>query len=137
MQTRESAPASGVVFIVSSFRDGDGAYFDRTDCRAYSKPCTFGMACVGWICGAAGFASTTGAAACGTVGASAGLACTSADCCGGSGAGLAASGFISPARGGAAVGIGTEGVRLATCGMDAGGRGGPLTALTVGGPTGP
>jgi hypothetical protein len=34
--------------------------------RTYSSPCTFGISCVGWICGAAGFASTVaGAATCG------------------------------------------------------------------------
>src|SRR5438034_11336435 len=111
----------------------------RGDAAHYSSPCTFGISCVGWICGAAGFASTVaGAATCGGVCASVGLACTAADCCAGAAVGLAASGFASPARGGAALGIGTEGVRLATCGTDAGGRGGPPTVLTGGGaPTAP
>src|SRR6266436_9989501 len=101
--------------------------------RTYSSPCTFGISCVGWICGAAGFASTVvGAATRGAVCGSAGFACADADCCAGAGAGWAASGFASLSRGGAVLGKGTEGVRLATCGTGAGGRGGPRTALTGG-----
>src|SRR5437773_11761974 len=47
----------------------------RGDAAHYSSPCIFGISCVGWICGAAGFASTVaGAATCGGVCASAGLA---------------------------------------------------------------
>src|ERR1700693_2210716 len=91
----------------------------------YSSPCTFGISWVGRICGAAGFASTAaGAATCGAGGRSAGFIWTAADCCAGSGAGLAASGFISSVlRGGDAFGVGTSGVRLATFGTEAGGRG--------------
>src|SRR5712672_4243757 len=116
----------------------DGAV-ERCSRSYHSSPCTFGISCVGWICGAAGFASTVaGATTCGGVCGLAGLACTAADCCVGAGAGSAASGVDSPLRGGAALGIGTDGVPLATCGIDAGGRGGPRTALTGGSdPTAP
>jgi hypothetical protein len=92
----------------------------------YSSPCTFGISCVGSICGAAGLASTAaGAAACGVACALAGFGCTAADCCAGSGAGLSANGFTSPACGGGGFGVGTGGVRLATLGIGRGGRGTP------------
>ena len=83
-------------------------------------------------------ASTTGGAACGVAGVSAGFVCTAADCCVGSGAGFSASGFTSLVRGGDAFGIGTVGgVWLATFGTEAGGRGGPLKLLIGGsGPAG-
>jgi len=54
--------------------------------------------------------------------------CVAADRCTGSGAGWAANGAGSAARG-EAFGIGTEGVRLATLGIDIGGRGAPRTWL--------
>ena len=77
-------------------------------------------------------------------GASAGFACIAADCCAGSdrlgGDGLhrdLAARRLA-ARGGIAFGSGTDGVRLATCGTDAGGRGTPVTGFIGGsGPTGP
>jgi len=109
--------------------------------RDYSSPCAFGITCVGWICGV-GFASTIGTADGGFAGTSAGVAWTAADCCAGSGAGLAAngliSGFTSPACGGDAFGSGTAGMRLATRGTEAGGRGTPLKLLIGGSdPVGP
>ena len=59
-----------------------------------------------------------------------GLACGACACCVAGAAGLAAATGASP-RGGAAFGSGT--VRLATCGIEAGGRGGPLRTMVGGG----
>lgn len=104
----------------------------------YSNPCTFGISLVGWIC-TGGFASITAGGVAGGV-AAAGFACAT-DCGAGSegfaGSEAGLSGVLaavagSPGRRGIAFGSGTAGVRLATWGTDAGGRGGPLTALTGG-----
>src|SRR5438105_3476433 len=73
------------------------------------------------ICGARLGSSTAGALACGAVGAGAGFAWTAADCWAGR----------------IVLGNGTEGVRLATGGIEAGGRGRLPTGPTGGGPTGP
>src|SRR5665213_246703 len=107
----------------------------------HSSPCTFGISLVGWICGA-GLASITAG---GAAGIAAGFAC--AIDCGVGSEGFAGSEVLSEAlaaaivgsagRCGIAFGSGTAGMRLATCGTDAGGRGGPLTALTGGTSAGP
>jgi len=91
---------------------------------AHSSPCTLGIGCVGRIGGVTGLASVAGSATCAAA-VSAGFACTAADCCGGC-AGLSASGLSSALRDGAGFGIGTTGARLASFGIEAGGRGGSL-----------
>ena len=88
---------------------------------AHSSPCTLGIGGVGWI-GGAGLASAIGGAAPGVSG---GFACTAADCCGGC-AGFSPSGLSSALRQGGGFGIGTAGKRLASFGIEAGGRGGSI-----------
>src|SRR5436190_7277021 len=74
------------------------------------------------ICGARLGSITAGALACGAIGAGAGFAAwTAADCWAGR----------------IVFGTGAEGVRLATDGIEAGGRGRLPTGPTGGGPTGP
>ena len=109
----------------------------------YSSPCTFGMASVGWICGS-GLASVGAVAGfCGDfatsagLGGAAGLACIAIDCAGnaafGAALGGAAASGASPVRGGLDFGNGVCGVRLATWGTGAGGRGAPRRFEFVGG----
>ena len=120
--------------------------FSRTRVDQFN-PCTSGISWVGRICGVARFASTAGGGlawgvpACTPVCESRGFASTAADRCGGSAAGFAAADFdaaefTSPACEGDALGNGTAALRLAACGIEAGGRG-PLLIAFSGGPTGP
>ena len=104
-------------------------------CKGYSSPCAAGMAWVGWIAGwglawptvvvdgaGATLACAAGGGLAGAGAGVAGLVSIAADCCGGVDGGL-------PATAGFGDGSGT--VRLATCGIEAGGRGPPR--MTVGG----
>ena len=117
----------------------------------YSSPCTFGISCVGRMADAAGAGASgacatagAGAAACAVACISAGFgwaaatggvtaACRAAAgaavCCAGAGAVAAAGAGTGFAASG--LGFGTGTVRLATCGIEAGGLG--AARLTVGG----
>ena len=98
----------------------------------HSRSCTFGISWVGRICGADGFAATAAAPTVDGAGAaSAGFGWIAADCCAGAGRlrrqRLRLAGSRRHRAGHAA-----PGVRLATRGIGAGGRGTPLTGLTGG-----